>query len=99
MTESWKFYVAGVQFHDAKKVINTMAEGEELNIEPEPDNKYDPNAVKLLYGETMVGYVPKKFSASVNGMLDIGEPLVCEITKVDPKAKTWEQIEVEIKEG
>ena len=30
-----------------------------LHIQAEPDNPYDPNAVKVFAGETFVGYVPR----------------------------------------
>lgn len=97
-----RFYVAGVQHHQLHKVINDVTEGNFLVIESEPENKFDPNAVRLIYGngqkEEMVGYVPKKFSSDVSAALEIGTDLICEVTTLTPSAKPWEQIEVEIKE-
>jgi len=60
------FYIAGVQFHEMKMVINDLTESDHLSLVPEPDNKYDPNAVRIeLVSDgpgTMLGFVPKKFS-------------------------------------
>jgi len=99
----FKFYIAGVKFHQAKSVLHEIQVGNELNIEPEPTNKYDPNAVKLLFDSEsfeagiMLGYVPKKFSAEV-AALDEVMGLTCTVTEVNPKAPTWEQIKVVIEE-
>lgn len=94
---SFKFYVAGVQFHQAKTVLNQMQVGHEVEMEPEPNNQFDQNAVKLLYEGVMIGYVPGKISADVSAFLEYADPTAI-ITKLDSSAKTWEQIEVEIKE-
>jgi hypothetical protein len=44
--------------------------GQEVKLVPEPTNKYDTNAVKIIVagelGETFhLGYIPKEFSAQV----------------------------------
>lgn len=102
MPENYKFYIAGVQFYEAKNVLHDLKVGNRLRLEEEPTNQYDPNAVQIIHvtdeTETMLGYVPKKFSASVSAFLELSNAPVCSITAVDPKAKTWEQIEVEIRE-
>jgi hypothetical protein len=98
-----KFYIAGVQHHDLHKVLADLEEGDELILTPEPDNKYDPNAVKIeceLSPDAdlvMVGYVPKKFSAEVSAALEMGE-LQCLISKLNKTAKPWEQCEVVVKD-
>jgi hypothetical protein len=98
MSSERKFYIAGVQHHLLSTVISKLSEGDELDLVPEPTNKFDPNAVKIEYKGVMCGYIPKKFSAEIAGMLGIDTDLVCEITKLDPSAKPWKQCEVIIKE-
>jgi len=102
MSNQWEFFIAGVQFHQAKRVINDLKEGMELELNPDPNNKYDPNAIEILYYDlnepTMLGFVPKKFSPEVAAFLEIAEIPICTITSIDPKAKPWEQIKVVIKE-
>ena len=94
--EEKKFFIAGVQHHELHEVIGDLAKGDELDLICEPDNKFDPNAVRIELDDTMLGYVPKKFSAEVNAALEIGRDLECIITKLDPSAKPWEQCEVTI---
>jgi len=105
--KSYEFYVAGVQFHQAKNVLGELSEGIEFSLLPEPENKFDPNAIKILYDKymdgyenepelIMLGYVPKKFSAEVSAFMEIHENVVCELVKLNPSAKPWEQLKVNI---
>jgi len=94
--EEIKFYVAGVQHHQYKQCLQELSEIELLKMVPEPDNRYDPNAIKLMFGEYQIGYVPKKFSAVVSAALEISN-VECEIVKFDPNARPWEMIEVVIR--
>lgn len=99
MKEPKEFFVAGVQHHDLHKVISDLEEGDELDLIPEPTNKFDPNAVKIEAPDSvMIGYVPKKFSSEIAAAIDLGDDLICTITHLDPKAKPWEQCKVVIKD-
>ena len=94
--EKYNFYIAGVQFHEAKTIINDLAPEEELELVEEPTNKFDPNAVAILSDGVMLGYVPAKFSASVTAFLQTAENPICILKRVDPRAKTYQQLFVEI---
>ena len=94
--EEKKFFIAGVQHHELHEVIEDLNEGDELDLICEPDNKFDPNAIRIEIEDTMLGYVPKKFSAKVSAALEVGHDLECKITKLTPSAKPWEQCEVTI---
>jgi hypothetical protein len=105
---SRKFYLAGVQFRpsSALDAIKSLSEGDELILDPEPDNKYDPNAVRVMYDYEVgdeatrehLGYVPKKFSAEIAAIIEVDglDTVQCIVTKVDPGAKKWEMLEVEV---
>lgn len=93
------FYIAGVQFHQMKDVISELDEGIELDLIPDAENEYDPNAVRIVYGETMLGHVPKIHSAEVASILEIDPTgLECIIEVLNPSAKPWEQCKVTIKQ-
>ena len=98
---SREFYVAGVQYHELKNIINDLKEGSALNLVPEPTNSYDPNAVKITYKqdkdeEVMIGYVPKRFSSEVAAALTISDKATCVISNLTPSAKPWEQCKVKV---
>ena len=101
MSKQWEFFIAGVQFHQAKTVLNELEKGFRLELKPDPTNRFDPNAVEIAYygaeEPTMLGYVPKKFSSEVSAFLELNENVICELTEVNPKAKTYEQLKVVIK--
>lgn len=47
-----------------EKVNLTLDAGTVLKMVPEPDNPHDPNAIKLLFGEDFIGYVPSSWAKS-----------------------------------
>ena len=102
-----EFYIAGVQFHESDQVINGLKVGDELVLNPDPTNKFDSNAVEIIYGfetkeileNVMLGFVPNKFSGEIAAALTISDSITCTITEVTPSAKPWERIKVEIKEA
>ncbi len=106
MTEkqSWEFYIAGVKFRKSQvaAIMSELMIEVNLALAPEPTNKYDPNAIQLMYtsnvhGETFLGYVPAKISAEVTAAFEIAEgEITAEITELNPKGKTWEWIKVKI---
>lgn len=96
---SRRFFIAGVQFRpNAAKVLSELEVGTELELELEPTNKYDPNAIKIMYEDEHVGYVPKKFSAEITAMIEVDgiDCVQCVISQINPEAKQWGLCEVEI---
>ena len=51
--------IAGASYCD-KSVLDTLEVGSYIDIEAEPDNPYDKDAVKLLYNGQKIGYIAKK---------------------------------------
>lgn len=100
--KSYEFYIAGVQFHEARKVISQLSIGDTLELVPEPSNKFDPNAILIQYhdkdSDINLGYVPKKFSAEVTAFLEVygTDKVFCDLIEVNPKNKPWEQLKVHI---
>ena len=97
-----KFYIAGVKFHSYKSILNDIVEGDNLMLVPEPENKFDPNAVQIHFNNfnkaAFLGFVPKKFSSEVSAWIEVGKFLECLLFKFDKSAPTYEMFEVEIME-
>ena len=103
-TPLYEFYVAGVQHHELHTCIKDIEPGDNLMLVAEPNNPYDPNAVRIEFNilgrdrAVMLGYVPMAkgdLSTKVSADLMI-RPLSCEVLEVNPEAKTWEQLKVAI---
>jgi len=82
------FNVAGTSFRAAENpAFRTFRPSGEVRFEPEPGNKYDKNAVKVLCGEVWLGYVPgprSKFpeaQSAVLSALAAGKPYKAEVVE------------------
>lgn len=90
------FFVAGVQHHELDKVISDLDKGSILELVPEPENKYDSNAVAIKFNDTMLGYVPRKVSAEVSALFETESVIKCEIEELDEDKRPWERLYVTI---
>lgn len=53
-----KTYIAGIPHR--KPDLTALAVGDTVIISPEPENKFDPNAIKVLSSNAVhLGYIPK----------------------------------------
>lgn len=80
--ESLVFNVNGTMFL-SKKIIKMVADdvssGDYLELKPEPTNKYDPHAVKVLYDDRFIGYVEQDLSEEVSQLIESGVDYNCEV--------------------
>ena len=90
------FFIAGFQHHDGALVTNQMKIGDRIDICPEPDNPYDPEAIALLYDGYMLGYIPSHKNSFASTLFAFGHEgiLECRILQIDKEAAPWEQIRV-----
>jgi hypothetical protein len=100
-----EFFIAGVQFQNPglMSCIRKIEVGQELDLEPDPENKFDPNATKIILVNedskvTMLGYLPKQYSAEIAGFLTLDMILKCTVIGLNPNAKPWEMCKVRIEE-
>ena len=62
--------VAGVSFRLDQFTAAQVAIRDDVTFEPEPENKYDPNAVKVLKGTHHLGYVPRDKAVQFLNLID-----------------------------
>ena len=92
------FYVAGFQRYDGMMVLGDIKPGTILAMEPEPDNPYDSEAIKLAFNGVKLGYMPKEKNglAALLAFYGHGDVLECRVTQVDPTAEPWKQVRVSL---
>lgn len=78
--------VSGVTFDGRQALVAQLTGREPCRLQPEPTNRYDPNAIAVLVahapGEVWhIGYVPKEMAAQIAPYLD-GESLMCSIAEI-----------------
>ena len=88
--------LAGFQYHEARQVWDQLREGDVLELAREPDNVYDPRAVKVLWHGTMLGYVPRRDNEAVARLLDRGTVLEARITRLVKTRNPWQRILFEV---
>lgn len=53
--------LVGIQYRDNyDELMETLEEGMEVILKPEPANEFDPNALAFYYNDEVIGYLPKK---------------------------------------
>lgn len=66
------FYIAGFTFHEGCMVFSELKIGTQLRLCREQENKFDPYAVAIYYGDTKLGYIPKSNNEEISTFLDMG---------------------------
>jgi len=98
------FYVAGVKHHQVYEICNEIKEGVTVELIPEPKNKYDKFAVKILFNDFtlpdayMLGYVPATLSESISKKIKEGKHLTAKITNIDLEKEPWYALRIKIEE-
>ena len=88
-TNTETFKVAGISHYKDDIIKNFASEIDDgefdyetssVELIPEPENKYDPNAIKVLVNGIKIGYVPKELTSFVRDIIDSPNFLGAEVT-------------------
>lgn len=93
------FYIAGFTYWDGLDVFDELKIGTDLRLESEPTNGYDPNAVKIIYKETLLGYIPKGENEEISKFLQLGHSdlFFAKINRINTEAHAEKQISVTVR--
>lgn len=86
---SREFYITGIRHHSACQgsdcgALPGVKVGDMLLLEEEPENAYDPMAIRVLtQGNEILGYVPRYYNKTILARLHDGMGYSCEITEVN----------------
>jgi hypothetical protein len=87
--------VAGTSFRDLSKVNEHLENQIKLEVKREADNKYDPFAVSLYFGETKIGYLPKTKNETIARLLDAGKSFFAQLSAKEWEG-TWLRLEIKV---
>lgn len=102
-------HLAGMMYHDADEVWDKLKVGTTLSLERELDNRYDPDAVAVVYYDVdsnqpnppryIVGYIPRDENTDLAHFLEMGwgEMFECRINRIVPDAHPEHQVHLTIK--
>ena len=99
---SIEFFVAGVKFRKGwKENLEALEEGQELILVPEPTNKFDKYAIKIMSPEgVMLGYVPAKTGEALilSQAITSGKRFKATATELAVDFEPWRALQVLVEE-
>ena len=89
--------VAGVTFEGRQDIIDQMTLTDLIQLRPEPQNKYDPNAIAVWVAfppesgreNAQIGYLPKEIAAEVAPLMD-GEFFIGSVDEINGGFLKWD---------
>ena len=88
--------LAGFRYHAAVDVWDELRVGDALELQREPDNQHDANAVSVSWRGRKLGYLPRRENAAAAWGLDRGQRLSARISRLAQHPNPARRIEVEV---
>lgn len=96
-----KTSIAGFKYHDfKKKEVKEMLEmdpNQRLELEREPENKYDSDAVRIIWDSYFLGYVPREYSTEVSDAILENKDISCFLEDYSKTGRIEERTQIEIR--
>ena len=88
--------LAGFQHYAGKALFPLMKTGDELSLIREPDNPYDPKAVRVEWRGSQIGYAPKADNYDLARLMDRGLKVEARILQLQRARNPWKRVLIEI---
>ena len=76
-------YLAGFKYHADDSILRTLKNGVLVELEREPNNHHDQNAVKVIYMNNKIGYINRVHAATLAAEMDSGKEVKASIKNVE----------------
>ena len=88
--------IVGFTYYDGTIVFSQLQTGTALQLVAEPENRYDPNAIAVYFGENKLGFIPRNENKTLSLFFEQGYGDVFEayINRVSPDERPESQIGV-----
>ncbi|TET51011.1 MAG: DEAD/DEAH box helicase [Anaerolineales bacterium] len=74
--------VRGIRYDERWRAAAAVKQGDQLTLEPEPDNEYDPYAVQVLFDDQPIGYVEREKARVVTMDIRLGRQVTAHAVSV-----------------
>ena len=89
--------VAGLQYYDGPRCIQTIRPGDRLDLVREPDNPYDEKAIVIhAPNDGKLGYLPRYLNEIPAALLDYGKKLHAFVNHADPATPHWDMLDITV---
>lgn len=88
--------LAGFQYYAGRALFPLMRVGDRLDLIREPDNPFDPKAVRVDWRGVQIGYAPRMENVDLARLLDRGAALEARILQLELDRNPWRRILFEV---
>ncbi|MDR3395665.1 MAG: HIRAN domain-containing protein [Parasulfuritortus sp.] len=88
--------LAGFQYHAGRALFPLMQVGDYLQLVREPDNPYDPKAVRVEWRGVMIGYAPRADNVDLARIMDQGAHVEGRIVNLQKVRNPWRRMLFEV---
>jgi len=88
--------LAGFQYHTGQALFPMMQVGDRLRLVREPDNLYDPKAVRVEWHGVMIGYAPRADNVDLARLMDRGVRVEGRIVHLQRSRNPWKRVLFEV---
>ena len=88
--------LAGFRYAEARELWPQLQVGDRLELQREPDNRFDGNAVRVLWRGRKLGYVPRRENGALAWGMDRGERVGARISRLAAHPNPARRIEFEV---
>ena len=88
--------LAGSQYYAAGKLWPEMQVGAPLTLIREPNNRHDPQAIRVEWNGHKLGYVPRAENRAIAAAMDAGEKVAARISRLREERNPWRRVEFEV---
>ena len=88
--------LAGFQHYAGRALFPLMRVGDRLDLIREPENPFDPRAVRVEWRGAQIGYAPRMDNIDLARLLDRGAPLEARILHLEANRDPWRRILFEV---
>ena len=67
-----------------------------LQLNREPHNRFDKNAVEIWTGDAKLGYIPRSVNSTIADLMDKGTKVEATILELTPSAFSFGSVKVEV---
>lgn len=88
--------LAGSQYYALGEFWRQIKVGDRLDLIREPDNRYDPNAIRVEWHGHQLGYVPRAENRVIAAAIDAGERLSGRVSSIGDNENPWQRVAFEV---
>ncbi len=87
--------LAGFTYYEGPEVFEQLKIGTRLSLQYEKDNKFDPYAVAVYFGEAKLGFIPREHNHEISKFLEMGYHLFeTQIQRISREENPENQIQI-----